>query len=469
MGVLDFLSNTAGGIGNQIGGVLGQVAQMNPQQSFAPQSQSVQQKPKFWQTPEFASTLTRLGANLAAASSQNSDFMTGLSLATAQTVKDNEAAREQAMKNQLLQAQIMKTQAESMPSGPFSGTGFENQVAKSYYDAYIAQGMTPLDAQVKASQAVFNREPTFVQMGETLVPVPGRTLPPIGSVQTTNTPVTAQGAQPFQYQQVQKQPDNIDKTAQSLGFVTDAAPQGGLLPPPSGVGAPDMSMFKQSASGGAQITVPQMGGPKTQQALTQHAGEKKIDLDAESLQKAQDKTISLGDDINAGYSALQSMNQMLSASSEAFSSQGIPQGIKTAIARTFAPNDPSIQRQLAATAQLGASRVQAFGPMLKELVGPGAVTESERANAMEAISKPGMNDVEVRAIIEPLMAKAQNRLKVLETERQLISQGQKLSRSQIAEQLGVDLTTGLAVGQRSSDFLPQGTVRRFNPSTGRLE
>jgi hypothetical protein len=446
-------------------GVLGAAMQAQPQAMAQPMQ--TQARPKFWQSPEFASTLSRLGANLAAASTQNEGFLDALSLASAQTAKDTEAARAQAAQNELLQAQIAKTRAESQPATPFSGTGFENQVASTYYNAYLQQGLSPLEAQIKAAQAVFNREPSYVtDAAGNLVPIPGRTLPTMGGAAPMVAPMAAPAA---------RQPDAIDQATSALGFAPQTS--GMVLPPPSGVGAPDATLFQ----GGAQapqvgqaprITAPQGAGPRTQQALDEAAGKGQIELNIEAAKKLQEKATTVGEDINAGYSALQSMNQMLAASSEAFSTQGLPQGVKVAAARLLAPNDPSIQRQLAATAQLGASRVQAFGPMLKELVGPGAVTEAERANAMEAISKPGMNDAEIRAIISPLMEKARNRLKVLELEQQLLNSGQKATRKQIADQLGIDIETGLAKGQSSIDFVAPAQPQRvlnYNPQTGRFD
>jgi hypothetical protein len=274
------------GIQPQSGGVFGQLMQQ-PQQGFAaPRIDVPQQKPKFWQTPEFASTLTRLGANLAAASSQNEDFLTGLSLATAQTAKDTEAARNQSMQNQLIQAQINKANAESRPSSPFSGTGFENQVAGTYYQAYIAQGMSPMEAQIKAAQAVFNREPTFVQMGDKLVPIPGRTLPNIGGA----APTAPSMASPMP-----QQSDPIAQAGAAMGF-----PEGTLLPPPSGtqpmsamptqgvLPAPAADVFVPQAIPQGDMTrsglsVPQVegAGENTMQALRQATGEAEIAIQKE--------------------------------------------------------------------------------------------------------------------------------------------------------------------------------------------
>jgi hypothetical protein len=244
-------------------------------QGFAPQP--MQPKPKFWQSPEFATTLSRLGANLAAASTQNEGFLDSLSLAAAQTQKDTEAARAQAMQNQLIQAQINKANAEAQPSSPFSGTGFENQVAGTYYQAYLAQGMSPMEAQVKAAQAVFNREPSYIQGAEgQLIPVPGRTLPSLGG----------QPAQPVSAQ-IPTQPDAIDQTAANLGI-----PSGTLMPPPSGtqpqgamptqgvLSAPVLSDGAMPSGGGrgSLIQVPQISGagPKTEQALREEAGNAEI-------------------------------------------------------------------------------------------------------------------------------------------------------------------------------------------------
>jgi hypothetical protein len=248
---------------------------MQAQPQAMAQPMQTQARPKFWQSPEFASTLSRLGANLAAASTQNEGFLDALSLASAQTAKDTEAARAQAAQNELLQAQIAKTRAESQPATPFSGTGFENQVASTYYNAYLQQGLSPLEAQIKAAQAVFNREPTMVQMGDTLVPVAGRTLPSLGGAAPMAAPMAAPAA---------RQPDAIDQATSALGFAPQTS--GMVLPPPSGVGAPDATLFQ----GGAQapqvgqaprITAPQGAGPRTQQALDEAAGKAQIDIQKE--------------------------------------------------------------------------------------------------------------------------------------------------------------------------------------------
>lgn len=454
MAILDFLT---GRQQQPMGGLVGQLQQPQPQAQRGIMGDQ-----------GFLQSLARLGAalgpNLAAASTQNENFLDALSLATAQTAKEQQANEASMLDRQVKEAQIRKLNAEAQPGSPFGGTGFENQVAGTYYQAYLAQGMSPMEAQVKAAQAVFNREPTYIQNAEgQIIPIPGRTLPNVLGGDAPVAPATMPAAM-----QTPAAQDPIDQTAAALGL-----PTGALLPPPSGTqptGAmPTQGVLPPPGADVLAIGIPQVGGPRTQQALTQAAGEAQIGLQTEEAKKQQEKRTAIGEDINAGYNALQSMNQMLSASSEAFTSQGLPQGFKVAAARVLAPNDPALQRQLAATAQLGASRVQAFGPMLKELVGPGAVTEAERANAMEAISKPGMSDVEVRAIIQPLMEKSRNRLQVLEQERAFLSQGQQVSRKAIADQLGIDFETGLQKGQTAADFLPQGPVRRFNPATGRLE
>jgi hypothetical protein len=289
----------------QAGGVLGQVMQAQPQQGFAPQTQ-MQQKPKFWQTPEFASTLTRLGANLAAASSQNEDFLTGLSLATAQTAKDTEAARAQGMQNQLIQAQINKANAEAAPQLPFSGTGFENQVAGTYYNAYLAQGLSPMEAQIKAAQAVFNREPTYIQGPEGPVPVAGRQLPSLSSQLQAQPSVEPSFAQP-QVNFVQPQGDVIDQAAANLGlpagtlkpYASGTEPQGAM--PTQGVlSAPVVSDTAMPSGGGmpapqggafprGNLIQPRVGvGPKTDQATIQAANEAEIGVQGRFAEQLAD-------------------------------------------------------------------------------------------------------------------------------------------------------------------------------------
>lgn len=455
MGPLDFLLSKFGGQQQPMGGVLGQVAKMQPEQGFAaPRMDMPQQKPKFWQTPEFASTLTRLGANLAAASSNNEDFLTGLSLATAQTAKDTEAARQQSMQNQLIQAQINKANAEAAPQLPFSGTGFENQVAGTYYNAYLAQGLSPMEAQIKAAQAVFNREPTYIQQGENLIPIPGRTLPSIPGMAPTAAPMAALTAAPRQF-------DAIDQTAQALGVTPTPV---GMLPPPSGTGTPDMSLFQQPATAPARPTLqaPTIGVPQipgaggiTTQALREEAGKATIGLQGKQAEQAMAKTAELGGDINEAYNAIQSLGTLLDASGSMFNQQGLAPETKSMIANRLGVNDPSIRRQAAATAQVGAARAESLGPLLKPLVGAGVVTEGERANAMKVVSDPNSNPDQIYAVVAPLMEKSRNRLRIMEIERANLQQDIKESRADIAQRLGVDINTGLAVGKTSQDFLPQ--------------
>jgi len=87
------------GIQQQPTGVLGAVMQQ-PQGIVAPQQQPMQAKPKFWQTPEFATTLSRLGANLTQSSTNNDNFLDAFSLAAAQTT--NQGLEEQALMRLLL-------------------------------------------------------------------------------------------------------------------------------------------------------------------------------------------------------------------------------------------------------------------------------------------------------------------------------------------------------------------------------
>jgi hypothetical protein len=278
MSVLTNLLGTMyGGQSPQPMGVLGAAMQAQPQAMAQPMQ--TQARPKFWQSPEFASTLSRLGANLAAASTQNEGFLDSLSLASAQTQKDMEAARAQAAQNELLQAQIAKTRAESQPASPFSGTGFENQVAGTYYNAYLQQGLSPLEAQIKAAQAVFNREPSYVtDAAGNLVPIPGRTLPSLGATEPMAAPTA-------------RQPDAIDQATSALGFAPQTS--GMVLPPPSGVGAPDATLFQGAQApqvGQApRITAPQGAGPRTQQALDEAAGKGQIELNIEAAKKLQEK------------------------------------------------------------------------------------------------------------------------------------------------------------------------------------
>lgn len=272
------------------GGVFNQLMQQ-PQQGFAPQQQP-QQKPKFWQRPEFANMLSRLGPNLALASSQNEDFLTGLSLASAQTAKDTEAARNQSMQNQLIQAQIEQARAKAGagPEGPFSGQGYQNQIMASRYQFHIANGDNPLIAQQKAINDFYSLNPV------TGVDAEGRPI----VTQRAALPISMGGAAPVATPSMAApmpqvpQGDPIAQAGAAMGF-----PEGTLLPPPSGtqpmgampqgvLPAPAADVFAPQAipqgdRTNAGLTVPQVegAGDKTMQALRQATGEADIAVQKE--------------------------------------------------------------------------------------------------------------------------------------------------------------------------------------------
>jgi hypothetical protein len=431
------------GIQQQPTGVLGAVMQQ-PQNIIAPQQQPMQAKPKFWQTPEFATTLSRLGANLMQSSTNNDNFLDSFSLAAAQTT--NQGLEEQAL---MRQAQAQQTQQAQ--TGPFGGTGYQNQIMSSRYQFHIANGDAPLVAQQKAINDFYALNPvTGVNSEGQPIVTPRASLPfNIGE----QVPQTAPQAMP--------QGDAIAQTAASLGL-----PEGTLLPPQSGTqpqgampsqGVLSAPVFSDTAmpSGGGQIGVPQMGGPKTQQALTQAAGEAQIGLQTKQAEQTMAKTSELGGDINEAYNAIQSLGTLLDASRNMFNQQGLAPETKSFIANRLGVSDPNIRRQAAATAQVGAARAESLGPLLKPLVGAGAVTEGERANVMKVVSDPNSNPDQVYAVVAPLMEKSQNRLRIMEIERANLQQGIRMPRADIAASLGVDINTGLAVGKTTEDFLPQ--------------
>lgn len=263
----------------QVGGVMGAVIQSQPQSGFAPQQQPSQQKPKFWQTPEFATSLSRLGANLMQSSTQNESLLDALSLAGSQTVN-------QGLEQQAAMRQEQAQQEQQAQTGPFGGNGYQNQIMSSRYQFHIANGESPLVAQQKAINDFYS-------------------LNPVTGVDAEGRPYTTQrsslsyeiGAQPIAQPVAQTMPqgDAISETAASLGLPAGtllpprsnqqpqvAVPTQGMLPPPSFNGP---SMQKSDA-----ISVPQIGGPKTQQALTQAAGEAQIAVEKEGLMGAAKST-----------------------------------------------------------------------------------------------------------------------------------------------------------------------------------
>lgn len=465
MAILDIL-----GFGQQqqpMGGLVGRLQQG----SLMPQQQPT--KPNtITADPTFAQSLQRLGANLMVAGGQTDNALTAFGGALNQTFTDNQAIRQANQQNALRQLQLQQAQAEMNPAqaSPFGGTGYQNQILASRFQFHVAQGDDELTARQKAINDFYALNPVTGVDAEGRPYTMPRAALPVGGQASAQQP-SMQGVP--QSPMPAAQPDAIDQAAMNLGFVN--APSGGLLPPPSGDGMQDMSMFAQSGMPSAQrIAAPQMGGPKTQQALTEEAGKAQIGLQGKQAEQTMEKVQQLGTDINDAYSSIQSIGQIMQASREAFSTQGLPQEFKASIARTFAPNDPSIQRQLAATAQLGASRAEAIGPLLKTLVGTGAVTESERANAMKVVSSPNTSDAEIQAVVGPLLEKSRNRLRVMEAEQNNLRQGINIPKSDIAASLGIDLDTGLSIGKSSSDFLPNQPqqaprILRYNPATGKLE
>lgn len=442
MAILDFLTGNS----RPMGGVVGQLA-VDPRMN-QPAKRGIMGD------PDFAHSLSRLGANLMVAGAETDNTLGAIGRALGATMEANQADRIQNQQLDIMRAKAMPTQ-----EGAFSGTGFDNQLARTQYDYYRSQGLNDLEARQRAANDVLGTKPQMQMVADSegrpqLVATPRPTLP-MGAMQ--------QGGQ-----SVMQAPDPIDQAAQAMGLQS-----GMLLPPPSGQGTPDMGMFQgaqpeQTLAAPMDIGVPQIGGPKTQQALSEAAGKAEIELQQKRQEGVIERRGEITTDIDAGYKAIQSLNQMMQATDEAFNSQFLPQSVKAGLVRTLGIDDPSLNRQLAATAQLGASRVEAFGPMLKELVGAGAVTEAERANAMEAVSKPNASPIEVKAIIGPLATKAQNRMRILELQKQ----NPNIDRKTAAAQLGIDWETGFSKGQTSADFLPQGgqpKVRRFNPTTGRLE
>lgn len=261
MGMLDYL------YGQQpMGGVVGRVA-ADPRLNSVP-------KRGIMGDPDFARSLSRLGANLMVAGAETDNTLGAIGRALGATMEANQADRAQ---NQ--QMELMRMQYAPKPQVAFGGDGFDNQLARTQYEYYLSQGASDLEARQRAANDVLATKPQMQMVTDSegrpqLVATPRPTLP-MGTMQ--------QGGQPSM--QAPTQPDPIDQAAQAMGLQTSQ-----LLPPPSGQGAPDMGLFQgnqpvatQPLAAPMDIGVPQMGGPKTQQALSEAAGKAQIDVEKETL------------------------------------------------------------------------------------------------------------------------------------------------------------------------------------------
>jgi len=103
-----------------------------------------------------------------------------------------ERARQQREAN--LSAERQKQAEIQAASVPFSGTGFDNQVARTYYQGYVNAGMSPLEAQIKAAQVVASSPAsTVVDYSGNIIPIPGRSLPDISASTAVGTTTLSAG------------------------------------------------------------------------------------------------------------------------------------------------------------------------------------------------------------------------------------------------------------------------------------
>ncbi len=416
------------GIQQQPTGVLGAVMQQ-PQGIVAPQQQPMQAKPKFWQTPEFATTLSRLGANLTQSSTNNDNFLDAFSLAAAQTT--NQGLEEQAL---MRQAQAQQTQQAQ--TGPFGGTGYQNQIMSSRYQFHIANGAAPLVAQQKAINDFYSLNPvTGVDAEGRPIVTPRASLPFNIGEQIPQTP------------QAMPQGDAIAQTAASMGF-----PEGTLLPPPSGTqpqgamptqGVLSAPVFSENAmpSGGGQIGVPQMGGPKTRQALTQAAGEAQIAVEKEGLMGAAKSTQEKLADFKTQAAQLpmlmdvvNKLNNLADQASFTIGQRGTD-ALFTSGLGIETQGDTARQEYIATVRNV-------VLPLLRSTFGA-AFTAKEGESLLETLGNPNATPAAKKATLNAFI---EQKVRNLQTS---------------AQEAGVELPENLTK--------PQPKVLRFNPATGKLE
>lgn len=233
--------------------------------------------------PDFSRSLMRLGANLMSAGSQTDNTLGAIGNALGATL---DQTNNDALQRAQIDAYRAKASPEQQgPAQPFGGTGYQNQIMSSRYQYHLARGDDPLTAQQKAINDFYSLNPV------TGVDAEGR---PYTMPRASLSYDLGSGAQQGMMQDLPQggipQPDAIEKTAQSLGLRSDM-----LLPPPSGQGAPDMSLFQgnqpvatQPLAAPMDIGVPSLGGPKTQQALNEAAGKAEIEVQGEFAKQLGD-------------------------------------------------------------------------------------------------------------------------------------------------------------------------------------
>jgi hypothetical protein len=260
------------------------------------------------------------------------------------------------------------------------------------------------------------------------------------------------------------QGDAIAQTAASMGF-----PEGTLLPPPSGTqpqgamptqGVLSAPVFSDTAmpSGGGQIGVPQMGGPKTQQALAEAAGKAEIERQAQSQQSQNERSRELPKYLDTASSAIKAIDTILADPNRGALSGG-PFGLEGRIA-AVAPITESQRRLQPYVNQL---KGQTFLEAFQALKGGGQITQIEGQKAETAIAR--LND---QYTPDPEYAQA------LLDLREVIQNGIARAQSGVsmsAQEIGAQAT------QRAQELATRpapisstvNKVLNYNPQTGRFE
>lgn len=270
MGVLDFI---LGNNQQQMGGVVGNLV-------ADPRTPKVPAKKGIMGDPDFARSMMRLGANLMQAGAQTDNTLGAIGSALGATM---DGAAQDRIKNQ--EFELLRQKATPQAEPVFGGTGFDNQLARTQYEFYVSQGMTDMQARQRAANDVLATKPQMQMVTDAegnvrMMPVQRPTLP-MGEQQFN------QQQAPQQFSQ-QVQSDPIDQAAQAMGLSS-----GGLLPPPSGQGEPDMRLFNSQPQGATlaapmDINIPQSRGPKTAQALDEAAGKAEIEVQGEFAKQLGD-------------------------------------------------------------------------------------------------------------------------------------------------------------------------------------
>ena len=377
MNIFDILNGGANRMGGAIGAALQPLGNaMGSGQAAMPAQQPASNQNKVMQNPAYASALTRLGLNLMATGGQGGDFLSNLGTAGAATVQQMDKLR---MDNQ----SIAESQAKMQPSAPFSGDGFDNQAAATQYQFYVSQGVPDLEARQRAVNDVLASKPQMQMVTDQagnvrMVPVPRPTLPMGQTAQQQAVPQVI--PQSMQEESLPAQMPMLD------------APQGGLLPPPDlSSQTQDMSMVQGLTAGNpkaAQLAVEQ----QVKGAIEQQQGNTQV---LKGLQKSANI-----------------IQNLLNESDKAFTPTGLPVKAKQSIAR-FTGADGQVAEQLAATSKVQGLTVEALGPMLRELVGQGVVTNTDYNNAMRVFGDPNASPPERRAVLEGLQQRTNEQIQRL--------------------------------------------------------